>query len=119
MIRPHRAFAALVLVTATVALAGCGGESGPSSRAEVCRSFDKLGDRMLAANGVFDDPLFHQTGDLAGLTSRYPGPPDLSADAARLHRIAGSNSTTGADLLAATEHIADLCGHPLGLGGTL
>ena len=39
------------------------------------------------------------------------------AEAKRLHKIADSDSTTGEQPLNATQSVADVCGHPLGLGG--
>jgi len=47
------------------------------------------------------------------VASRYQGGQSLSGDAAGLRRVADSSSTSGAQLMNATTHIADLCGHPL------
>ncbi|MEU6175537.1 molybdenum ABC transporter substrate-binding protein [Streptantibioticus parmotrematis] len=113
----HRALVLTAVAPALALVVACGAPAGrPASRAEVCQGFDALGDQLLQGNGVFGNPLFHKAGDLAGLASRYQGQPDLSRDAAALHRIAGADSTTGADLMDATVNIATLCGHPLALG---
>jgi hypothetical protein len=100
-----------VLTAAT--LTGC--SRGPSTREEVCASFDTLGQQMTEGNGVIGNPLFHKAGALADVAERYPGSPGLADDAKRLHRIANADSTSIEQLLNATTHIADLCGHPLGL----
>jgi hypothetical protein len=86
---------------------------GPSTKAEVCASFDKLGQRLRGANGIFDNAVFSQAGDLAGLAGRYKGTPDLSRDAEALENIADSNATNGFQLMRATQSIARLCGHSL------
>ena len=103
--------AALVL-----GVAGCA--SGPTDRAQVCQQFDQLGTDYLSPNGLFDNLVFDQAGSLADVAGRYQGSPDLSGDAAALTGIASSDATTGVALLNATSTIADLCGHPLGLGTT-
>jgi hypothetical protein len=46
---------------------------------------------------------------------RYQGA-DLSADAASLHHIAKSDSTSELEIVRATPRIADLCGHSLDPG---
>jgi hypothetical protein len=111
----------ILLVAATAALtalgvAGCA--FGPSTRADVCQQFDDLGQKVANANGFFDNPVFTEAGDLAGTAGRYPGTPNLSSDAASLKQIADSDSTSVDELENATTHIAQLCGHPLGLGTT-
>ena len=86
---------------------------GPSTKAEVCASFDELGDRAIHANGFIDNPVFSQADDLADLAARFEGPPDLSSDADALSRIADADSTNLFELMRATQQIARLCGHGL------
>lgn len=110
----------ILLVTTSAALtalcvAGCA--FGPTTRADVCQQFDDLGQKVANANGFFDNPVFTEAGDLAGTAGRYPGT-SLSSDAVSLKQIADSDSTSVDELENATTHIAELCGHPLGLGTT-
>lgn len=111
----------ILLVTTTAALtalgvAGCA--LGSTTRADVCQRFDDLGTKVANANGFFDNPVFTEAGDLADTAGRYPGTPNLSGDAASLKDIADSDSTSVLDLENATRHIAELCGHPFGMGTT-
>ncbi|HEY4458008.1 MAG TPA: hypothetical protein VGN81_27080, partial [Pseudonocardiaceae bacterium] len=101
---------------AAFGIAGCA--TGPTTRAQVCTQFDELGQKVLAANGLFDNPVFSEAGDLADTARRYPGTPDLGGDAGALDDIANSDSTSGMAIENATTHIAALCGHPLGFGTT-
>jgi hypothetical protein len=110
-----------LLVTTTAALAAfgiAGCATGPTTRAQVCTQFDDLGQKVLAANGFFDNPVFSEAGDLADTARRYPGTPDLNGDASALDDIANSDSTSSLAIESATTHIAALCGHPLGFGTT-
>jgi hypothetical protein len=86
---------------------------GPSTKTEVCASFDRLGEKASHANGFFDNAIFRQAADLGTLARRYDGPPDLADDAAALERIGDSKSTNTLALMSATQHIASLCGHRL------
>lgn len=95
------------------ALGGCA--TGPTTKAEVCTAFDDLGNQLFHGNGIIGNPLFHKADELGNLAGRYPGPPDLTADASALHKIADSSSTSGDELEQATAHVANLCGHPLSL----
>ena len=109
----------ILLVTTTGALtalgiAGC--SDLPTTQTQVCQQFDELGQESDNANGFFDSPVFQTAGELASTASHYPGSPSLTDDAASLRQIATSGSTTSLDLSAATTHIAQLCGHPLGIG---
>ncbi|HZN73126.1 MAG TPA: hypothetical protein VFC00_15770 [Micromonosporaceae bacterium] len=105
-----------MIVAATVLLAsGC--SASPASKQEVCDSFDALGVQMLRANGIVDNPIFRAAESLADTADRYEGG-GLSADAKRLHEISDSDATSVAELMGATTSIADLCGHPLGIGST-
>ena len=104
-------------VSAATVLFGC--SSTPSTEDEVCAAFDELGMQILEGNGIIGNPLFRKTDELADLTGRYEGPPDLSADAEALREIADSDSTSGQELMNASMGIADLCGHPLGTNALL
>jgi hypothetical protein len=111
----------ILLVTTTAALAvlgvaGCA--LGSTTRTQVCQQFDDLGTKVANANGLFDNPVFSEASDLADTASHYPGTPNLGSDAASLRDIADSDSTSGLELENATTHIAELCGHPFGIGTT-
>lgn len=107
--------AAVLLLAVLAAASAC--STQPTSRRQVCGDFDDLGQKVLASNGFIDNPVFDEAGDLASVAGRYHGL-DLSRDADVLHGIADSDSTNGAALMAATDQIASLCGHPLGVGTT-
>lgn len=98
------------------AAVGCEKVAGPSSKAEVCQGFEELGQQLLQGNGVIGNPLFHKADDLGDLAEHYEGTADLSQDAGRLHDIAAADSTSNAELTDATQQVAALCGHPLGIG---
>ena len=106
----------LLMTAAAILTAGCA--TGPTTRADVCGQFDDLGQKVLASNGFFDNPVFDEAGDLADTARRYPGTPSLTSDANALQSIADSDLTNGLELADATTHIAELCGHPLGIGST-
>jgi hypothetical protein len=88
---------------------------GPTTKGEVCDGYDKLGDRLNHANGLFDNAIFNAAGDLGDLADRFDGPPDLSGDAEALQSIGDSHITSGFELASASRNIARLCGHPLGV----
>ena len=102
--------AALLLLTTSAC-----GATGPASQADVCKGYDELNQQFLNGNGVFGNPLFRKTEDMADLADRYEGTPDLSRNADDLHKVADADSLTGEDLRNGTSDIADLCGHPFGL----
>jgi hypothetical protein len=102
------AITAIILVSPL--FSGCSSE--PSTQVEVCTTFGELGAQVLRGNGIFGNPLFHKADELSDVAKRYKGA-DLSGDAAALHRIAGDDSTSGVELMNATTHIAQLCGHRL------
>jgi hypothetical protein len=110
----HLKYLAATALSALVALPLAGCSSGPATKDQVCSSFDALGNQLLQGNGSIGNPLFHKAGDLADVASRYQGSPSLAADAAALKKIAKSDSTGGPELMRATTHVANLCGHPLG-----
>jgi hypothetical protein len=110
-----RVYAGCALLVITVAMVGC--TAKPATKQEVCRSFDGLGAQLLQGNGIIGNPLFRHADELSDVADRYHGPDDLSADAKALHGIAKSDDTSGEELMNATRHIADMCGHPLGMNG--
>ena len=87
---------------------------GPTTKTEVCTEFDQLGDRFPHANGVIDNLIFGQAGTLADVADRYDGSPSLADDASALETISDAGTTSGFELMAATNDIAELCGHVLG-----
>jgi hypothetical protein len=97
----------------SAALTACS-PSGPSTKEEVCSTFDALGKQLVDGNGIIGNPLFHKAEDLANVAGRYDGSPSLATDASALHKIAKSDSTNSAQLMNATTHVASLCGHRLG-----
>jgi len=103
------AFSVVVVGAATTACS----LFGPTTKAEVCAEFDELGDRFLKANGVFDNLVFSQAGTLADVADRYDGSPSLADDASALETISDADRTSGLELMAATDDIAQLCGHVL------
>ncbi|MEU6809728.1 molybdenum ABC transporter substrate-binding protein [Streptomyces sp. NPDC046831] len=113
--RARRAAVAAVAAGLLTLTAACA--TGPTTRKEVCGKYDSLGER-IGIGVVVGDPVFWAAGSLADVAGRYPGPEDLSADAERLDDISDSDETSLAQLSDATESIAALCGHPLGLGRT-
>jgi hypothetical protein len=101
------------LLSAAVVLVGC--SSTPSTKDEICTTFDELGTQIFEGNSIIGNPLFRKTEDLADVAGRYEGEPDLSVDAEALNQIADSDSTSGEELMNATVSVANLCGHPLGV----
>ena len=63
-----------------------------------------------------DNAVFRRAGDLADAAGRYEASPAVKAEAKRIRKIADSDSTRGEELLNATQSVADVCGHPLGIG---
>lgn len=93
--------------------------SEPTTREQVCASFDELGTSLASGNGLFDNPIFSAAEDLSKVAKRYAGDVDLSNNAVALQEVADSDSTSGQDLMIATSEIADLCGYPLGMNALL
>lgn len=108
---------AVSVAVAGFVVSGCA--TGPATRSDVCAEFDALGEKITNANGIIDNPVFSKAGDLADAAGRYDGSPSLSGDADALDHIADASLTSGGELMAATPHIAELCGHPLGFGSTI
>jgi hypothetical protein len=106
-----------VLPAATVALVLClaGSAAGcvrsPSTKEEVCSTYNELGEQYMQGNGIIGNPLFHKADKLGDVASRYKGEPSLAHDAKALHAIADSDATNGLQLANATTNIAQLCGH--------
>lgn len=119
----HQLKAVLRRTAAAVAVVGLLGwgtaacATGPTAKGEVCDEYDSLGGR-LGIGAVYGNPVFSAAGDLADVADRYEGPEDLSADAGRLDSISDADETSTEELSEATESIAELCGHPLGIGTT-
>jgi hypothetical protein len=103
-----------VAVTAVLVLSGCGG--GPASKAEVCDSFTQVGTQLLQGNGIIGNPLFSKVKDLGSTAQRYQGDPSVASDGQKLSDLGGGDTLSGGDLMTASANIANLCGHPLGLG---
>lgn len=103
--------ASLMLVVAT----GCV-HSAPTTKAALCQKFDALGEELLSTHLFSDNAVFRRAGDLADAAERYDASASVKAEAERIHKIADGDSTSGVQLLNATQAIADVCGHPLGIG---
>ena len=82
---------------------------GPTSKEDVCSSYQHLLNQVPIGNIGFGNPLFTAAGDLASVAGRYNGS-DLSADATALQKIADADSTSDLQIINATAHIATLCG---------
>lgn len=106
---------ATAVVVGLAGVAGCA--TGPVDRKALCTQFDELGNDLMTAHGFFDNSVFSGAGDLSDLARRYQGG-GLSRDADALKGIADSDSTSGMALMNATSGIAEVCGHPLGIGTT-
>ena len=103
--------AGLLLVVATACV-----NSAPTTRAALCQKFDALGEELLSPHLVSDNAVFRRVGDLADAAKRYDASSSVRSEAERIRKIADSDSTSGDQLLNATQAIADECGHPLGIG---
>lgn len=107
---------ALTLVVVTAVLAGCF-NSEPTTKAALCEKFDALGKELLTTHILSDNAVFRRAGDLADAAGRYEASAAVKAEAKRIEKIADSDETSGVQLLNATQAVADVCGHPLGIGG--
>jgi hypothetical protein len=103
-----------LMIVVVVALAGC--SFGPTTKDEVCESYQELGHSVSNANGIFDNAIFSDAGTLSSVAGRYEGGSQLESDAEALDAIADSKSTTVLALMNATQQIAQLCGQQLGRG---
>ncbi len=107
----------LAVILTTVVLAACI-NSGPTTRASLCQKFDALGKEMLSMHLFSDNAVFRRAGDMADSAERYEASSEVEAEARRIRKIADSDSTSPSELLNATQAVADVCGHPLGLGSS-
>jgi hypothetical protein len=115
--RRHRPSASLLaLMVSAVSLTGCF-SSEPTTKAALCEKFDALGKELLTPHILSDNAVFRRARDMADAAQHYEAAPAVQAEAKRILKIADSDSTTGTQLLNATQAVADVCGHPLGLGG--
>jgi hypothetical protein len=112
----RRSAPALALVVATVVLAACF-NSEPTTKAALCEKFDALGKELLTTHILSDNAVFRRVGELADAAGRYEASAAVKAEAKRIQEIADSDKTSGVQLLNATQAVADVCGHPLGIGG--
>lgn len=106
---------ALAAVTAVAAVSGCG-DRGPTMKAEVCDSFTQVGTQLVQGNGIIGNPLFNKVKDLGSTAQRFEGDPGVVSDGRKLADLGGQDSLSGEELMNASTNIANLCGHPLGLG---
>ena len=103
----------LVVVGATT-LTGCF-TAGPATRQELCASYDELGTQVMSPHWS-DNVIFRDAGSLADVASRYDADSAVKSEAPAINDIANSSSTSLNNLMNATTSIADVCGHPLGIG---
>lgn len=100
-------------ITAISVLSGCG---GPAAKAEVCESFSQVGTQLLQGNGIIGNPLFNSVKNLGSTAQRFEGDPGVISDGQKLAELGGKDTLSDNDLRNASTNIANLCGHPLGLG---
>ena len=105
----------LALAVAVPGLSAC--SQKPSTRDDLCSEFSALGKQLLQGNGVFGNPLFRQTKDLGNVAKRYEDDEGVQRDGEELVKLGKGKSLSGQDLMGATHSIANVCGHPLGIGG--
>jgi hypothetical protein len=106
----------LALVVSAAVLTGCF-SSEPTTKAALCEKFDALGKELLTTHILSDNAVFRRARDMADAAQHYEAAPPVQAEAKRIRKIADSDSTSGVQLLNATQAVEDVCGHPLGLGG--
>lgn len=85
-------------------------------KAEVCDSFTQVGTQLFQGNGIVGNPLFNKVKDLGSTAQRFDGDPGVVSDGQKLADLGGKDTLSGEDLRNASTNIANLCGHPLGLG---
>jgi hypothetical protein len=113
--RFRRSLSLLALVAATSMLTGCF-STEPTTKSALCEKFDALGNEILTTHVFSDNAVFRRAGDLADAAARYEASPAVQAESKRIRKIADSDSTSGDQLLNGTRAVADVCGHPLGIG---
>jgi hypothetical protein len=116
--RNRRPAAATAALAAARTSADEQAHGGPSTQAELCKQFDALDSQVLQGNGIIGNPLFHASKKLGDTAKRYPSNAGVTSDGQALTKLSGGSSLSGTDLENATQHIADLCGHPLGIGSS-
>lgn len=102
------------LVCVAPLLVGCG---GPTTKAEVCKDFDDMGQQLLQGNGVIGNPVFTAVKKAGDTASRYEDDAGVQSDGEALKAIGKSDSLSGNDVLNSSMNIANLCGHPAIFGG--
>jgi hypothetical protein len=105
----------LALMVSGATVTGCF-SSEPTTRAALCEKFDALGTELMTTHLLSDNAVFRRARDVADAAAHYEAAPAVQAEAKRIRKIADSDSTSGVELLNATTAVADVCGHPLGLG---
>lgn len=98
---------AIVLLVALPSLACV--ETGPSTQAQVCESYEELAEE-LASTRLWDNGVFRRAGSLGRVASRYEQSAGVMADGERLEEISDSDQTSGQALDNATRSISPLCG---------
>jgi hypothetical protein len=63
-----------------------------------------------------DNATFRAAGRLGKDAEHYPDAA-VAADGKKLTAIGKSKSTNSGALMSASSHVANVCGHPLGIGG--
>ena len=113
----RRSSSLVALMMALLMLSGCF-SSEPTTKAALCETFDALGKELLTTHILSDNAVFRRAGDLADAAGQYEASPAVKSEAKRIRKIADSDSTSAGELLNATQAVADVCGHPLGIGGS-
>lgn len=107
----------ILMIAVAAALTGC--SLGPTTKDEVCESYQELGHSVSKANGIFDNAIFSDAGTLSNVAGRYERGDQLKTDAEALEAISDSKSTTVMALMNATQQIGRLCGQQLVSGFSL
>lgn len=105
-----RVGATFVVAAAALTLPSC--SSGPTTKAELCDSYDELSEQLLEGNGIFGNPLFKAAGKLGRAAENYEGDASVRSAGEALSRIADSDETTGGELSDAAGPIGSHCGRP-------
>jgi hypothetical protein len=66
-----------------------------------------------------DNAVFRRAGEMADAAAHYEASSRVKSEAPLIHKIADSDSTDTSELMNATQAVADVCGHPLGIGSSL
>lgn len=103
----------LLLVAAVLAMLASACSLAPTSKDQVCASYQSLLSQIPIGNLGFGNPLFTDAGDLSRVADRYTGG-GLSSDATALQKISDADSTSILEISQATTHIAALCKKSVG-----